>query len=197
MATKTDQPSRKMTAAEFLPWAEAAQARGEPRYELIDGVPIPMSPERSIHGQTKLAVAIALLAAVQRAGINCHVQPDGATVVAGNHKVYGPDALVYCGEVLPGDATVTPNPVILVEVISPSTGHIDKGDKLEAYFGVPSVHHCLLVYPDRRLVVHHQRAAAGDKLATQFAHEGDLRLDPPGLTVPVVELLEVPVRRLG
>ena len=141
-------------------------------------------------------MAIALLAAVRRAQLPCHVEPDGATVVAGNHKVYGPDALVYCGDPLPDDATVTPNPVIIVEVISPSTGHIDKGDKLEAYFGIPSLHHYLLVYPDRRLVVHHQRTAA-DKLATQLAHEGELLLDPPGLTVPVAELFEVPAQRLA
>jgi len=112
-------------------------------------------------------------------------------VVAGNHKAYGPDALVYCGDSLPDDATVTPNLVVLVEVISPSTGHIDKGDKLEAYFSIASLHHYLLVYPDRRLAVHHRRTA-GEKLATQFAHEEELLLDPPGLTASVAELFEVP-----
>src|SRR5262245_50410438 len=196
MTSKANQPTRRMTVAEFLPWAEAARARGEPRYELVDGVPVAMSPERTLHRQTKLAVAIALLSAVRRAQLPCHVEPDGATVVAGNHKAYEPDALVYCGDLLPDDATVIPNPLIVVEVISPSTGHIDKGDKLEAYFSIPSLHHYLLVYPDRRLVVHHQRAS-GEKFATQLAHVGDLLLDPPGLTVPVAELFEVPPQRLG
>jgi Uma2 family endonuclease len=196
MTTKTNQPTRKMTAAEFLPWAEAARARGEPRYELVDGIPVAMSPERTLHRQTKLAAAIALLSAVRRAHLPCQVEPDGATVVAGSHKAYEPDALVYCGDPLPDDTTVIPNPLIIVEVISPSTGHIDKGDKLEAYFGIPSVHHYLLIYPDRRLVVHHQRTGA-DKFATQLAHEGELRLDPPCLTVPVAELFEVPPQRLG
>jgi Uma2 family endonuclease len=185
-----------MTVAEFLPWAEAARARGEPRYELVDGVPVAMRPERSLHGRTKLAVAIALLSAIRRAGLPCHVQPDGATVVAGNHKAYEPDALVYCGALLPDDVTVTPDPLIVVEVISLSTGHIDRGDKLEAYCGIPSLHHYLLVYPDQRLVVHHQRTA-GEKFATQLLREGELLLDPPGLTVPVAELFEVAPQRLG
>lgn len=196
MTTKANQPTRRMTVAEFLPWAKAARARGEPRYELVDGVPVAMSPERTLHRQTKLAVAIALLSAVRRAELPCHVEPDGATVVAGNHKAYEPDALVYCGDPLPDDATVILNPLILVEVISPSTGHIDKGDKLEAYFSMSSLHHYLLVYPDRRLVVHHQRTA-GDKFATQLAHEGELVLDPPSMRVPVAELFEVPAQRLG
>jgi Uma2 family endonuclease len=117
-------------------------------------------------------------------------------VVAGHHKAYEPDALVYCGDRLPDDATVTPSPVIVVEVISPSTGHIDKGDKLEAYFTLPSLHHYLLVYPDQRLVVHHQRMDS-EKLATQLLHDGEVRLDPPGLTVSVAELFEVPAQRLS
>jgi Uma2 family endonuclease len=154
-----------------------------------------MSPERTLHRQAKLAVAIALLSAVRRAQLPCQVEPDGATVVAGNHEAYEPDALVYRGDTVPDDATVIPNPLIVVEVISPSTGHIDKGDKLEASFTLPSLHHYLLVYPDQRLVVHHQRMD-GAKLAMQLLHEGELRLDPPGLTVPVAELFEVPAQRL-
>ena len=180
-----------MTVAEFLPWAEAALARGEGRYELVDGTPVAMSPERALHGQTKLAVAVALLSAIRRAKLPCHVQPDGAMVVVDNHKAYEPDALVYCGEALPDDAVVTPNPIILVEVISPSTGHIDKGDKLEGYFRIPSVQHYLLVYPDQRLVVHHRREGK-DTMATRVAHDGDISLEPPGISLKVADLFEVP-----
>jgi Uma2 family endonuclease len=91
---------------------------------------------------------------------------------------------------------VAPNPLIVVEVISPSTGHIDKGDKLEAYFSIPGLHHYLLVYRDRRLVMHHQRTA-GERFATQLLHEGELLLDEPGLTVPVADLFDVPPQRPG
>ena len=79
MASKTNQPTRRMSVAEFLPWAKAVRVRGEPRYELVDGVPVAMSPERTLHRQTKLAVAIALLSAVRRAQLPCQVEPDGST----------------------------------------------------------------------------------------------------------------------
>ncbi len=191
MSAEVKQPVHGMTVAEFLPWAAAALARGEGRYELVDGIPIAMSPERVLHGQTKFAIAIALFAAIRRAKLPCHVQPDGAMVVVDNHKTYGPDALVYCGEALSDDTIITPNPIILVEVISPSTGHIDKGDKLEGYFRIPSVQHYLLVYPDQRMVVHHQRGD-GDRMATRVVHDGEILLDPPGLALNAADLFEIP-----
>jgi Uma2 family endonuclease len=184
-------PSRRMTVAEFLPWAEEARARGEGRFELVDGVVCAMNAERAVHWKTKLAAAVAFLAAVRRAKLPCHVVPDGASVVVDEATTYEPDAIVYCGDEVDAASLVVPSPLIVVEVISPSTGHIDKGDKLENYFRIPSVQHYLMIYPDQRTVVHHQRATAGT-LTTRIAHDGALRLDPPGLDVPVAELFAVP-----
>jgi Uma2 family endonuclease len=179
-----------MTVAEFLPWAEDARGRGEGRFELIGGVVRAMNAERAAHWKTKLAVAIALLAGVRRAKLPCHVVPDGASVIVDDMTTYEPDAIVYCGDEVEAASLTVPNPVILVEVISPSTGHIDRGDKLENYFRIPSVQHYLMTYPDQRMVVHHQRAEAGT-LTTRISHDGDLRLDPPGITVLVEELFSI------
>jgi Uma2 family endonuclease len=140
-----------MTVAEFLPWAEEAHARGEGRFELVDGVVTAMNAERAVHWKTKLAVAVALLAGVRRAKLPCHVVPDGASVNVDDATTYEPDAIVYCGDEVEPTSLTVPNPLILVEVISPSTGHIDKGDKLENYFRIPSVQHYLMVYPDQRM----------------------------------------------
>lgn len=191
MSNALRQPPRRMTVAEFLPWSEQARARGEGRFELVDGVVTAMNAERVMHGVTKLAVAVALLSAIRRAGLPCHVMPDGATVVVDDRTAYEPDALVYCGDQADPTDVAIREPIVLVEVISPSTGHIDRGDKLENYFKIPSVQHYLMVYPDQRMVVHHQRAEAGT-LTTRISHDGELRLDPPGLIVPVIELFALP-----
>jgi hypothetical protein len=192
MTTKANQPTRKMTVAEFLPWAEAARARGEPRYELVDGIPVAMSPERSLHGQNKLAVAIALLAAVRRAQLPCHVQPDGATVVAGNHKAYEPDALVYCGDPLADDATVTPNPDILVEVISPSTGTIStRATSWRPISGYPACITICWLMPTGT-----SSCITGGPTPRGSQRNLPMKGSPPGLTVPVGELFEVPSQRL-
>ena len=107
-----------MTVDEFLPWAEA-QERG--RYELHDGQVIIMSPERAAHWKSKLAAVLALREAIKSAGLDCHAVPDGATVRISQRTAFEPDALVYCGEEVPDNSLEVPNPVIVVEVLSPGT----------------------------------------------------------------------------
>jgi Uma2 family endonuclease len=54
-----------------------------------------------------------------------------------------------------------PNPVVVVEVASPSTRKIDASLKLKGYFSLPSVHHFLIVDPEGPPVIHHRRQADG------------------------------------
>ncbi len=175
-----------MTVDEFLPWAEA-QERG--RYELHDGEVIVMSPERAGHWKTKAAVFIALRGAIKSAGLGCHAVPDGATVRISSRTAFEPDALVYCGEEVPNDSLEVPNPVIVVEVLSPGTQMTDMRDKLRGYFTVPSVQHYLIVDFDKQMVIHHARGA-GDALQTRLLSEAQLVLDPPGLSLKIESLFE-------
>lgn len=113
----------RMTVDDYLTWAE-----GRPgRYELIEGLVYAMSPERVLHGKIKLNVAVALANQIRQRGLPCHALPDGMTVRIDDATAYEPDALVYCGEELPPQALEVPNPVIVVEVLSHSTRHIDVG----------------------------------------------------------------------
>jgi Uma2 family endonuclease len=56
-----------------------------------------------------------------------------------DHTAYEPDALVYCDDNLAPDAMLIPNPIIVVEVLSPTTRHGDTSAKLIGYFKLPSV----------------------------------------------------------
>jgi Uma2 family endonuclease len=174
-----------MTVDEYLAWAE-----GQPgRYELYAGVVYAMAPERTGHAEVKLAAQMALLGAVRRAGVACHVLPDGITVRVDEDTAHEPDALVYCGEKLPSSAIEAPNPTIVVEVLSPSTRHIDASAKLAGYFRIASIKHYLILDSDKRLVVHHARGE-GSAIATRIVVEGALRLDPPGIELAVAEMFE-------
>jgi hypothetical protein len=125
----------RMTVDEFLTWAEDRAGR----YELFRGEVYKMSPEAVGHSATKGAVYIALLASVRRANISCYVLPDGPTVRIDSETAYEPDALVYCGEKVSTRALEIPNPMIVFEVLSPSTQRIDVVRKLADYFRVPTV----------------------------------------------------------
>jgi Uma2 family endonuclease len=104
------------------------------------------------------------------------------------NTAHEPDALVYWGKKLASSAIEVPNPVVVVEVLSPTTRHIEASAKLAGYFKLPSVHHYLIVDPEKRLVIHHSRSTA-DLIVTRLARKGTLDLVPPGLKVPVARLL--------
>ena len=173
-------PKSHMTVDEFLEWAEAQEGR----YELYNGQVYAMSPERSGHALMKFAVQVALADAIRKAGLACTMYPDGMTVRISEDTAHEPDALVYCGPPLPDQALEVPGPVVVVEVLSPSTRRIDASAKLRGYFSLPSVHHYLIVDPGKPPLIHHQRQ--GDEtILTRLLGDGVLRLNPPGLEIDI------------
>ena len=173
----------RMTAAEFLAWA----MEQEGRFELASGEVVAMAPERAAHALAKLAVARALGDAVRGAGLPCQVFPDGMAVRVDDATVYEPDASVRCGEPLDGDAVEFSDPVVVVEVLSPSTRARDAGAKLADYFRLPSVRHYLILRTDTRTAIHHARGEDG-AIATAIVTEGTLRLDPPGVAIALEDV---------
>ena len=177
----------RMTVGEFLAWA----GQQPERWELYDGVPTAMSPERVVHGDTKYRVARSFEGAIATAGVRCRFVLDSAAVRIDARNSYQPDVLVYCGDPVPGDAVEVPNPVIVVEVLSPGNAATDLRDKLRGYFRVASVQHYPVVDPDKRLVIHHARGQ-GDVVNTRIIAEGAIALEPPGLTIGLADLFAPP-----
>ena len=171
----------RMTADEFIAWATKQPKGG--RYELEDGeVVTDMAPERAFHAQTKFEITHRLRLAIDASGLPCMVMPDGMGVRVDATTVYEPDALVRCGaKIARGDAAV-PDPVVVVEVVSPSTANRDQGVKFADYLRVASLHHYLLVLPERLTVIHHHKQENG-RVLTRIIRDGVVRLDPPGVTL--------------
>jgi Uma2 family endonuclease len=180
------QARRKMTVDEFLVWAEGQEGR----WELYNGVPYRMAPEGVGHSEVRFAVQTALLRACRETHLPCHMVPRGVGVRVSPHAMHIPDALVYNGLELPDDSIEVPNPVIVVEVVSPSR-KVSASLKLEGYFGLPSVHHYLIVDPKGPPVLHYRRQADGT-LARSVEHEGTLTLLPPGIELSVAVMFAAP-----
>jgi Uma2 family endonuclease len=176
-------PRPRLRADEFLAWA-AAQPE---RYELVAGEVVAMSPERLGHARVKLAVCNALAAGIKAAGLSCEAMIDGVAVEIDESTVYEPDALVRCGPPLPDDALRITDPVVVVEVLSPSSRARDTGAKLEDYFRLPSLRHYLILKTENRTVIHHARDDTGG-IHTRILREGALELSPPGLIVAIARL---------
>lgn len=56
------------------------------------------------------------------------------SVCIGETTVYEPDTLVRCGQPVADDTIEISDPIIVVEVVSPSSQSIDTGAKLADYF---------------------------------------------------------------
>lgn len=184
----------RMTIEEFLDWADAREDEG--RYELDNGLVIAMAPERVAHSRAKFAAARAMSDAVAKAKLPCEVFIEGPGLRIDASTSYQPDAVVDCGARLPGDVRFVATPVIVVEILSPSTAYRDLGRKARNYFRVGSVAHYLIVDADDRVVTHHRRGEGGAVLAKDYT-EGGLTLEPPGLTVAIGDLLPPVENDLG
>jgi Uma2 family endonuclease len=179
-------PKREAMSAEaFLEWAEA---QDDGRYQLIGGQIVAMAPERVEHAHVKFQVAKALDSAISEAKLPCRAFVDGVGVKIDDATVFEPDALVNCGAPISRGSLLAPNPVIVVEVISPTSTRKDLAVKFTNYFRHPGVQHYLVVVMENRTVIQHSRAE-DDTLKTRIARLGDrLTLDPPGIAVAVSDL---------
>lgn len=178
---------KRMTAEEYVLWAQRQETG---RYELIDGLVIEMNAERMDHMRVKARVANALDRQLRSAQIKGEVCWDGMALRIEDRTVHEPDAMLRLGEPLPGDAVVVTDPVIVVEVLSPSTGPIDTGLKLANYFTLESVQHYLVINTVKRVVQHFVRDRDGKPVMRPLIDEGAIDLSPPGLILTLDEIFE-------
>ena len=111
------------------------------------------------------------------------------TIRIDDATAYEPDAQVYCGRSLKGDALLVPNPVVVAEVLSPSTRRVDVSVKLAGYFRLTKPYaHYLIIDPTQPSIIHHARADGGDDFDAGFPTEGRITLDPPGLELDIAQI---------
>jgi Uma2 family endonuclease len=83
-------------------------------------------------------------------GTGCRAFRGDAKVIANNNVRY-PDLSVTCSSIVGGD-DIVPEPVVVVEILSPSTEREDRGRKRFDYFATPSIRQYVLVEQDERRV---------------------------------------------
>ena len=96
------------------------------RWELAHGETVAMAPERAAHARAKVRVAERLAGAVREAALPREVSVDAMAVQVDERTVYEPDVPMRCGPP-PDDAVKITDPVVVVEVVSPSSRARDAG----------------------------------------------------------------------
>jgi Uma2 family endonuclease len=159
---KSDPPASPLTIAEFDDFV-AAQA-DDTLYELVDGEIVMMSNPTETHEQIASNIGAPLKIAMD--GRKCRTYFGGMRLqrsadARATDKPW-PDVVVRCGAA--GTGTYITDPLVVVEVLSPSTIDVDRGRKLEFYKSLPTLRHVALVYQGQTRVEHYSRSETGWQL---------------------------------
>lgn len=132
------------------------------KHEFLEGQIFAMAGGTPEHAAMAASVAAALVA--QLRGRPCRVYTSDARVrvVATGLDTY-PDVTVVCGgeQRDTDDSLALTNPIVLVEVLSPSTEEYDRGEKLAHYRRIPAIREVVLVALDHARIEVFRRAANG------------------------------------
>ena len=105
-------------------------------------------------------------------------------------RFYYPDTHVVCDSP-PGNALFHVNPVVIVEVLSPSTRRIDLGEKRDAYLTIPSLKVLLLVETEAPHVWAHRRLDDGTFANEVYSgHEAVIPLPEVEASLPLADLYD-------
>lgn len=164
----------------------ARQERG--RYELQNGIVIMQQSQNIAHLRAKGRVYLALQAAIEQAGVDFYALPDGATVRIGQRTAFEPDALVAPLPMPADDALAVVDPVLVVEVLSPTSVKRDLSDKVIGYFQVQTIAHYLVIDPIENVLIWHRRCVGGGLEPPAVLKEGVVAFDPPGIALDITVL---------
>ena len=176
---------KRMTAEEFAVWAEK---RPEKHWELFDGVPQMRQAQTWGHQQVIGRIARLIADAISAAGAGLLVGTQGLVVKAGPGLAFEPDIVVFRGPMDDYDIIVR-EPLIAVEVLSPSTARKDLTVKLAGYFDVPTIEHYVIADWEACELIHYRRAG-NDISRPAILSSGVLRLNPPGIEIALVDVFQ-------
>jgi Uma2 family endonuclease len=180
--------SRRVTAEEYLRLADASPTK----LEFKAGEVIDMAGATWQHVQ----IRTNLLAELHRRlkGTPCQAAgPDSRTKAASDRYSYA-DISIVCGEPEfdPLDPRTITNPTLLFEVLSPTTGATDRGEKFFHYIQIPSLKAYFLVATDKARIECFVRGASGT-FEVGPVEEGDgstLRIAALGIELPLRDIYD-------
>lgn len=143
-------PALSYSFREYVAFEKSAHEK----HEFVAGLILAMAGGTLEHSARCSNIIVAL--GTQLAGKRCRVFDSNARIrVVASGNAYYPDASIVCDspEVDSEDGLSLTNPVVLVEVLSPSTEEYDRTDKLSDYQRIASLKHVVHVAHDKQQIV--------------------------------------------
>lgn len=149
-------PHKPLSVEEYLALEEASQRK----HEYVAGEIYAHAGATNRHNIIAGNIYASLWNAAR--GGSCRIYNSDTKVRAADDTFYYPDVMVVCGDADTGeDAVYQDAPCVVVEVTSPSTGSIDRREKLAVYKKIPSLKTYLIVSQEERRVERHWRDESG------------------------------------
>lgn len=146
-------------------------------FELVEGEIVMMSNPTEAHEQIAGNIGARLKLAMDQR--NCRTYQGGMRVQRSDDRRETdrarPDVVVRCGA--QSNKSFVTDPLVIVEVLSPSTIDRDRGAKLDFYKSLPTVRHIALIYQDQLRVEHYRRVEHGFEMEVLKGVGDELRFE--------------------
>lgn len=130
--------------------------RSGDKLEFLHGTVFAMAGGSQFHSALTINCSVAL--AIRLRGGSCRVMSSDQMVsTPGQEAAFYPDLQVICGERLKGHTEAMTSPVVVVEVLSPSTRGFDLSEKLKQYKRIAALRHIVFVESERLEVLVYSR----------------------------------------
>jgi Uma2 family endonuclease len=176
----------KLTVEEYLELEE----RSNVRHEYIDGQIFAMTGNTESHNVVCGNLYSLIHAHVRGTGCRAYIN-DMKVHVKVDHSFYYPDIMATC-EPFEAKSVFKSLPVLIVEVLSPSTRQVDRREKLVAYRKLSSLREYVIVSQDRKQIEIHRKRSDWQWEIETLQGSDDLCLQSLGeqLRIPVSAIYE-------
>lgn len=167
----------------------AFERQGDIRYEYIEGSVIDVSGDSLEHSRIAENTKRALGNALEAVDADCDVYGSDQKIYINEQLYRYPDGLIVCGETRVNQMEAVQNPLLILEVLSPSREREDRTDKFNDYQHIESLRHYILISQYRPRVTHFEKIAGGlwaiVGVHTDLSASLTLTLDGKAIAVPL------------
>lgn len=182
---KEAEASKHRTVEEYL----AYELTSPVRHEYVDGQLFAMAGESKNHNRVGSNILAKLLQGLGSS--KCEAFFESVKVKVSPTRYYYPDVVVACSEPEEDeDAYIIENPVMIVEVLSPSTARNDRVEKMNAYQRLPGLREYVIVSPEsvRLEVYRHEQAGEAWQCEVFDDTESEITFQSVGLGLKLADI---------
>lgn len=175
----------KFGAEDYLAW----EANQPVKHEYLAGEVFAMAGGSDAHVTASGNLYVALRTHLRGTPCRTYIADMKLRVAAADAYFY-PDVFVTCSAADAQQPLAKAEPVLVAEVLSPSTEAFDRGGKFAAYRSLPSLQEYLLIDPDRRSVEVYRRDTSGHWVLYPYSGDEVLELGSVHLSLPLAQVFE-------